>query len=163
MSSQAPSRLACSLHFSARQSPRVLHLWFMSINWSLNRLAARLFTNVPSSIDHGMKHLQPIIQHRRKMMEEYGKDYAEKPVSKGGDRHPEQMLTCSFMLERFPKLANGRCRCRRASWQGTGSTHLDSQLCCYPHIFTRTLTRSIICLAGFLIFLHRVLRMRYIN
>lgn len=40
-----------------------------------------------------MKHLQPIIQHRRKMMEEYGKDYAEKPVSKGGDRYPEQMLT----------------------------------------------------------------------
>ena len=73
------------------------------------------------------------------------------------------MLTYPFMLERFPKLANGRCRCRRASWQGTGSTHLDSQLCCYPHIFTCTLTRSIICLTGFLIFLHRVSRMRYIN
>ncbi|CAL1702998.1 unnamed protein product [Somion occarium] len=42
-------------------------------------LAARIFTNVPSSIDRGMKHLEPIIRQRYQAMEEYGSDYPDKP------------------------------------------------------------------------------------
>ncbi|KIJ13789.1 hypothetical protein PAXINDRAFT_80392 [Paxillus involutus ATCC 200175] len=42
-------------------------------------LVARFMTNVPASARRGMKHLGPIIEERRKHLEEYGKDWADKP------------------------------------------------------------------------------------
>ncbi|KIK77861.1 hypothetical protein PAXRUDRAFT_775722 [Paxillus rubicundulus Ve08.2h10] len=42
-------------------------------------LVARFMTGVPASIRRGMKHLGPIIEERRKHLEEYGKDWADKP------------------------------------------------------------------------------------
>ncbi|KDQ57928.1 hypothetical protein JAAARDRAFT_34744 [Jaapia argillacea MUCL 33604] len=45
----------------------------------LKPLAGRLFTNVPASIERGMKHLQPLIEERLKCMEEYGEDWSDKP------------------------------------------------------------------------------------
>ncbi|KAG5651328.1 hypothetical protein H0H81_009081 [Sphagnurus paluster] len=40
----------------------------------------RFLTSVPADIDRCIKHLEPIIEERRKNMEEYGKDYPGKPV-----------------------------------------------------------------------------------
>ncbi|KIJ09985.1 hypothetical protein PAXINDRAFT_86692 [Paxillus involutus ATCC 200175] len=42
-------------------------------------LVARFMTNIPASARRGMKHLGPIIEERRKHLEEYGKDWADKP------------------------------------------------------------------------------------
>ncbi|KAF8844224.1 cytochrome P450, partial [Paxillus ammoniavirescens] len=42
-------------------------------------LVARFLTNVPGSARRGMKHLGPIIEERRKHLEEHGKDWADKP------------------------------------------------------------------------------------
>ncbi|KAF8844182.1 cytochrome P450 [Paxillus ammoniavirescens] len=42
-------------------------------------LVARFMTSVPGSARRGMKHLGPIIEERRKHIEEYGKDWADKP------------------------------------------------------------------------------------
>ncbi|CAL1702938.1 unnamed protein product [Somion occarium] len=45
----------------------------------LRPLAARLLTNVPTNISRGVKHLEPIIRERFRLMEEYGTDYDGKP------------------------------------------------------------------------------------
>ncbi|KIJ13827.1 hypothetical protein PAXINDRAFT_13375 [Paxillus involutus ATCC 200175] len=42
-------------------------------------LVARYMTSVPGSTRRAMKHLVPIIEERRKHLEEYGKDWADKP------------------------------------------------------------------------------------
>ncbi|KAF8833162.1 cytochrome P450 [Paxillus ammoniavirescens] len=42
-------------------------------------LVARYMTSVPGSTRRAMKHLGPIIEVRRKHIEEYGKDWADKP------------------------------------------------------------------------------------
>ncbi|KAF8844252.1 cytochrome P450 [Paxillus ammoniavirescens] len=42
-------------------------------------LVARFMTSVPGSARRAMKHLGPIIEDRRKHLEEYGKDWADKP------------------------------------------------------------------------------------
>ncbi|KIK97710.1 hypothetical protein PAXRUDRAFT_198861 [Paxillus rubicundulus Ve08.2h10] len=42
-------------------------------------LVARFMTSVPASARRGMKHLGPIIEERRKHLEEYGKDWDDKP------------------------------------------------------------------------------------
>ncbi|KAF8833481.1 cytochrome P450 [Paxillus ammoniavirescens] len=42
-------------------------------------LAARFMTSVPGSIRRGVKHLGPIIEDRRKHLEENGKDWTDKP------------------------------------------------------------------------------------
>ena len=44
------------------------------------RIAGRLLTNVPKSIERGVKHLEPIIRERYAMMEKYGGNWHEKPV-----------------------------------------------------------------------------------
>lgn len=43
-------------------------------------IAGRLLTNVPSYINRSIKHLQPIIEERRRQMKEHGDDW-NKPVS----------------------------------------------------------------------------------
>ncbi|KAI0070826.1 cytochrome P450 [Panus rudis PR-1116 ss-1] len=45
----------------------------------LRPLAGRLFTNVPTMIDRGVKHLEPIIKERYRMAEEFGPDWEGKP------------------------------------------------------------------------------------
>ncbi|KAG5651324.1 hypothetical protein H0H81_009077 [Sphagnurus paluster] len=45
----------------------------------LRPLANRFLTSVPEDIDRCIKHLEPIIEERRKNMEEYGNDYPGKP------------------------------------------------------------------------------------
>jgi hypothetical protein len=40
-----------------------------------------MFTYVPKSIRTGVKHLGPIIEERKRKIEEYGMDYPDKPVS----------------------------------------------------------------------------------
>ncbi|KIJ13842.1 hypothetical protein PAXINDRAFT_80222 [Paxillus involutus ATCC 200175] len=42
-------------------------------------LVARFMTSVPRSARRGMKYLGPIIEERRRHLEEYGKDWADKP------------------------------------------------------------------------------------
>ncbi|EGN93634.1 hypothetical protein SERLA73DRAFT_189361 [Serpula lacrymans var. lacrymans S7.3] len=42
-------------------------------------LVAKFLTSVPGSIRRAIKHLQPIIEERRRYIEEYGDDWAEKP------------------------------------------------------------------------------------
>ena len=37
-------------------------------------------TDTPGSMKRGMKHLAPIIEERLKFLEEYGNDWADKPV-----------------------------------------------------------------------------------
>lgn len=44
-------------------------------------IAGRFLTNVPSYIDRSIKHLQPIIEERRRQMKEHGDDWQDKPVS----------------------------------------------------------------------------------
>ncbi|KAF8547706.1 cytochrome P450 [Imleria badia] len=45
----------------------------------LDSLVARFITNVPENIRRGITHLRPIIEERRKYLNEYGKDWTEKP------------------------------------------------------------------------------------
>jgi len=42
-------------------------------------LAGRLLTNVNAQVNRGMKHLVPIIQDRQRHIDEYGKDWDDKP------------------------------------------------------------------------------------
>ncbi|KIK80434.1 hypothetical protein PAXRUDRAFT_833529 [Paxillus rubicundulus Ve08.2h10] len=42
-------------------------------------VVTRFMTGVPGSARRGIKHLGPIIEERRKHLEEYGKDWADKP------------------------------------------------------------------------------------
>ncbi|KIK94711.1 hypothetical protein PAXRUDRAFT_429265 [Paxillus rubicundulus Ve08.2h10] len=42
-------------------------------------LIARFMTSIPASARRGMKHLGPIVQERRKHLEEYGTNWADKP------------------------------------------------------------------------------------
>lgn len=44
------------------------------------RLVARCFTNVPKSVNQGLKHLGPMIQERLDMDEKYGMDWEGRPV-----------------------------------------------------------------------------------
>ena len=44
------------------------------------RLAAKFLTDLPKSVDRGVKHLEPIIRERYAMMEKYGDDWSDKPV-----------------------------------------------------------------------------------
>ncbi|KAI0071400.1 cytochrome P450 [Panus rudis PR-1116 ss-1] len=62
---------------------------------SLRPLAARLFTNVPGSIQRGIRHLEGIIRERFKMLEAHGTKWDEKPndmlswlmdAAEGGER-----------------------------------------------------------------------------
>lgn len=45
------------------------------------RIAGRLFTKVESQVRRQMRHLGPIIEERRRGLEEYGDDWEDKPVS----------------------------------------------------------------------------------
>jgi len=45
----------------------------------LKPMVARFLTRVPSSIERGMKHLEPEIKKRKEMVEQYGADYPDKP------------------------------------------------------------------------------------
>ncbi|KAH7926847.1 cytochrome P450 [Leucogyrophana mollusca] len=42
-------------------------------------LVAQYMTTVPASIRRGMKHLRPIIEERQRYLDEYGKEWADKP------------------------------------------------------------------------------------
>lgn len=44
------------------------------------RIIGHIFTSVPASLRRGMKHLQPEIERRQKMYDEYGQDWPDKPV-----------------------------------------------------------------------------------
>jgi hypothetical protein len=45
-------------------------------------VAGRLLTNVNAQVKRGMRHLVPIIQDRQRHIDEYGKDWVDKPVSR---------------------------------------------------------------------------------
>ena len=49
-------------------------------HYRLYRFLGRLFTSVRSQIKRTTKHLAPIIQDRRRHIEEYGSDWEDKPV-----------------------------------------------------------------------------------
>lgn len=49
-------------------------------HYRLYRLVGRLFTNVRSQLKRATKHLAPIIQDRRRHIEEYGSYWEDKPV-----------------------------------------------------------------------------------
>lgn len=66
--------------------PCVVHRVFILIRRNLpvsmgSSIAGRLLTNVPSYINRSIKHLQPIIEERRRQMKEHGDDWKDKPVS----------------------------------------------------------------------------------
>jgi len=46
---------------------------------ALRPLVARFCTNVPARINRGVSHLEPIIRERFQKIEEYGKEWADKP------------------------------------------------------------------------------------
>ncbi|KAG8219260.1 cytochrome P450 [Butyriboletus roseoflavus] len=61
----------------------------------LKPIAARLFTSVSQSIQRGRKLLEPIIEERRKYINEYGKEWVDKPndfISWLMEEHPELMI-----------------------------------------------------------------------
>ena len=68
-----------SHHFSDRERYRSCR----TLKWLIfvHRIVASLLKNLPSSIERGMKHLQPLIEERRRQRAEYGDDYPDKPVS----------------------------------------------------------------------------------
>ena len=43
-------------------------------------LAGRLLTNIHAQVERGMRHLVPVIQDRQRHIDEYGKDWVDKPV-----------------------------------------------------------------------------------
>ena len=45
----------------------------------LRRFVAAICTNLSSDIKRGVKHLKPLIEERRRQIEEFGKDYPDKP------------------------------------------------------------------------------------
>lgn len=46
----------------------------------LKPLAAKLFTDVEKEIQRGIKHLQPVIEERKRQLDAHGDDWADKPV-----------------------------------------------------------------------------------
>lgn len=60
---------------------RFIHLREVSFLKSLlARVIGEIITSVPKSTRHAMKFLAPIIEERLSKIEEYGKDYPDKPV-----------------------------------------------------------------------------------
>ena len=60
----------------------------------LNSLAAQFVTNVPKNIRRGVEHIRPIVEERRQYLNEYGKDWTEKPVG----RKYLRSAPCSFFF-----------------------------------------------------------------
>jgi len=62
----------------------------------LESLAARYITNVTKNTRRGIGHLRPIIEERQRYLNEYGKDWTEKPVRLSYLRTP---LCSTFFVE----------------------------------------------------------------
>ena len=45
------------------------------------RIAGPIFTTLPRSLKVALKHLGPVIEERKRKIEEYGTEYPDKPVS----------------------------------------------------------------------------------
>jgi len=67
-----------SHHFSNRKQylPCRISKWLIS----RHRIVAPFFKDLSSSIERGVKHLQPLIEERRRQRTEYGIDHPDKPV-----------------------------------------------------------------------------------
>ena len=65
--------------------------------------AAPFVTSVPKNTRRAIRHLRPIIEERRKYLNEYGKDWTEKPV-----RLPYfDRLCVHLFIERLFVMADG--------------------------------------------------------
>lgn len=57
------------------------HLNLYNLHSILYSIAGRFLTVVKKSVDRGVRHLEPVIKERYRMMEQLGPEYEGKPVS----------------------------------------------------------------------------------
>ena len=72
-------------------------------------MATRFLTNINQSNQRGMKLLGPIIEERKRSLDEYGNDWVDKPVS----RSLSQTIlgfTIGFLIERLSIMVDGQGR-----------------------------------------------------
>ena len=73
--------LGTFLHFWNRMYTITCMAFLLTYTW-IFRLAARYLTGAPKSVERAIRHLRPIIEERQRKIDEYGRDYPDKPVAK---------------------------------------------------------------------------------
>lgn len=96
------------------------------------RIAGRMFSKLPSHLERAGKHLRPLIEERRKMVEELGDDWTDKPVSRSTLQFDPPCSQQTDMepdyAERFPDVADGSGPGRRAHRSQLGKENSVDEL-----------------------------------
>ena len=96
-----------------------------------DRTAVRLFTNIYRDLQRGRKLLGPIIEERLRSLNEYGNEWAGKPVGQSRSQ-TISALTIGFMIERFSIMVDGTGRGLRVDSKVLDNPYNGHECCGYP-------------------------------